>query len=241
MRKNVEDLKHTFDSLYDELKNKEIRHYTRDGYKPMFFIAKAKMYLGFYDRNQSKIVKELRARKVRKLELDKEQISPYFDRIHWEMAIVALTQLLKRIDEKTDTKGRIYANSSYFLEYVRDSAAHLGEAFRDIMGKTPYQDLLVLINGSAKEKEERKAKEEKMHEYLVKAYHNNFDNTKYKRENPFECEVKNRVNNVQVNPNIPKKAKIVKEVVGVMVPLFGEEEVEITVKKRVPDDKKRKN
>ena len=236
MRKNVEDLKHTFDSLYDELKNKEIRHYTRDGYKPMFFIAKAKMYLGFYDRNQSKIVKELRARKVRKLELDKEQISPYFDRIHWEMSIIALTQLLKRIDEKTDTKGRICANSSYFLEYVRDSAAHLGEAFRDIMGKTPYQDLLELVEN--KTKEERKEKEQKMHEYLVKAYHNNFDKTKYARENPFECEVKSSVTNVKVNPKTPKKTTIVKEeVVGTMTTLLGEE-VEIVARRRVPKDEK---
>lgn len=236
MRKNVEDLRHTFNSLYEELKNRNIIHHGNGESKPMYYIAKGQMYRGLYGRRQSEIIEELRTRKVRKLELDNEQISPYFDRLHWEMSIIVITELLKRIDEKTDNNGRIYANSSYFLEYTRDCAAHLREGFKNIMGKTPYEDLLDLIEN--KHKEERKEKEEKMHEYLVKAYHNNFDKTKYARNNPFECEVKSPVVNIKVYPKTPKKTTIIKEeVVGVMTSLFGEE-VEIVARRRVPVEPK---
>jgi len=232
MRKNVDDLRLTFNSLYEELKKKNIYH----GTKPMFYIARGNMFWGLYDRKQSKIVEELKNRK-KPITLDNDQITPYFDRLHWEMSILIITELLKRIDEKTDLRGHVTANSSYFLEFARDTAAHYKEMFESITGKTPYKDLLVLIDGSEKERESRKVYEEKVHNMLVESYKRKFNNTKYAKENPFECDVKTNITNVKVNPNTPSKTKVVKEVVGVQFSLFGDEEVEITVKRRTPNNK----
>lgn len=232
MRKNVDDLRLTFNSLYDELKKKNIYH----GSKPMFYIARGNMFWGLYARKQSKIVEELKNRK-KPITLDNDQITPYFDRLHWEMSILIITELLKRIDEKTDLRGHVTANSSYFLEFARDTAAHYKEMFKSITGKTPYEDLLVLIDGSEKEIKSRKEYEGKVHDTLTAIYKKRFDNTKYAKENPFECEAKTNVTNVKVNPNTPSKAKVTKEVVGVQLSLFGDEEVEITIKRRTPTDK----
>lgn len=232
MRKNVDDLRLTFNSLYEELKKKNIYH----GTKPMFYIAKGNMFWGLYDRKQSKIVEELKNRK-KPITLDNDQISPYFDRLHWEMSILIITDLLKRIEEKTDLRGNVRANSSYFLEYARDVASHYKEMFKSVSGITPYQDLLTLICGGKKEQETRKAYEEKVHNMLVESYKKKFNNTKYAKENPFECDVKTNITNVKVNPNTPSKTKVVKEVVGVQFSLFGDEEVEITVKRRTPNNK----
>lgn len=234
MRTNVEDLRLSFNSLYEEIKRKEIKDSKTN--KPMFYIAKGNMYLGLYDRKQKKIVEELKKRKT-SLSLENDQISPYFDRIHWEMSILVFTKLLKRIDEKTEKSGRINANASYFIEFARDMAAHYKEAFKELTGRTPYQDLLILIDGSEREKQSRKEYEEKVHEFLVQSYKKNFDGTKYAKENPFDCKEERKITNVKVNPNIPSKTKTTKEVVGVMVSLFGDEELEITVKRRTPSSK----
>ena len=90
MRTNVEDLRLSFNSLYEEIKRKEIKDSRNN--KPMFYIAKGNMYLGLYDRKQKKIVEELKKRKT-SLSLENDQISPYFDRIHWEMSILVFTKL----------------------------------------------------------------------------------------------------------------------------------------------------
>ncbi len=241
-----ENLKTRFNGLYKELEGKGMTYVDKDGkVKNINIVAKGKMYRGLYGRNQQNILDELSKRK-KPVRVKNGTISNHFDFIHHAITIMVFQEVLLEYDRHYDIVRGNVKGTFYWTELARDIAAGYNGLFRSITGKTPYQDLLVLIAGTEQQKEQRKEFIGKFEETLVKYYHHKFKRSQYEEQYPFGIGEPS-IENIKINSeNIPIKTEINQQGSQKMVQLrftldennpYEECDIRINIKRKKKNDK----